>query len=146
MFFLCNKYGYPDTNARPLTEKNVVWCLSGRGSKIFSYPLSPPAGGLGVTKRWAAINGWRGQVAAPWVVEECGSLRRLTSGVLYFYLWYNLTLYSCSESEILTLYHLNFFFHSFSGRKPKIGSFRLPTHSRDAHRKFFWWSLLKLKS
>ena len=28
----------------------------------------------------------------------------------------------------------------------KIGSFRLPTHSRDTHRKFFWWSLLILKS
>ena len=38
------------------------------------------------------------------------------------------------------------FFSSFFGIYPKIGSFRLPTHSRDAHRKFFWWSLLKLKS
>ena len=28
--------------------------------------------------------------------------------------------------------------------QPKIGSFRLPTHCRDVHRKFFWWSLLKL--
>ena len=30
-----------------------------------------------------------------------------------------------------------FFFSSFFGTYPKIGSFRLPTHSRDAHRKFF---------
>ena len=30
-----------------------------------------------------------------------------------------------------------FFFRRFSGHKPKIGSFRLPTHRRDAHRKFF---------
>ena len=30
-----------------------------------------------------------------------------------------------------------FFFSSFFGTKPKIDSFRLPTHSRDAHRKFF---------
>ena len=34
------------------------------------------------------------------------------------------------------------FFHRFSG----CSSFRLPIHSRDAHRKSFWWSLLKLKS
>ena len=39
-----------------------------------------------------------------------------------------------------------FFFSSFFGTSRKIGSFRLPTHSRDAHRKFVWWSLLKLKS
>ena len=30
-----------------------------------------------------------------------------------------------------------FFFPSFFGTWPKIGSFRLPTNSRDAHRKFF---------
>ena len=30
-----------------------------------------------------------------------------------------------------------FFFLLFFGTYPKIGSFRLPTHSRDAHRKFF---------
>ena len=38
-----------------------------------------------------------------------------------------------------------FFFSSFFGTWPKIGSFRLPTHWRDAHRKFFWWSLLKIE-
>ena len=26
-----------------------------------------------------------------------------------------------------------------------MGSFRQPTHRRDAHRKFFWWSLLKIE-
>ena len=30
-----------------------------------------------------------------------------------------------------------FFFSYFFGTKPKIGSFRLPIYSRDAHRKFF---------
>ena len=39
-----------------------------------------------------------------------------------------------------------FFFSWFFGTYPKIGSFRLPTHSPDALRKFFWWSILKLKS
>ena len=39
-----------------------------------------------------------------------------------------------------------FFFHRFSGHNLiKIGSFRLPTHRRDAHRKFFWWFLLKIE-
>ena len=37
-----------------------------------------------------------------------------------------------------------FFFFCFSGHS--LGSFHLPTHSRDAHTKFLWWSLLKLKS
>ena len=37
------------------------------------------------------------------------------------------------------------FFSSFFGTYPKIGSFHLPTHRRDAHRKFFWWSLLKIE-
>ena len=30
-----------------------------------------------------------------------------------------------------------FFFSSFFGTYPNIGSFRLPTHSRDGHRKIF---------
>ena len=38
------------------------------------------------------------------------------------------------------------FFYLFFGTLTKIGSFRLPTHSRGAHRDFFWWSLLILKS
>ena len=38
-----------------------------------------------------------------------------------------------------------FFFSSFIGTKPKIGSFRLPTHRHDAHRKIFWRSLLKIE-
>ena len=38
-------------------------------------------------------------------------------------------------SPKLTHYCLNSFFRSFSGHK--IGSFRLQTHSRDAHKKFF---------
>ena len=42
----------------------------------------------------------------------------------------------------LNLYCLNSFFVIFC---EKIGSFRLPTHSRDAHRKFFWSYILKLK-
>ena len=37
------------------------------------------------------------------------------------------------------------FFSSFFETYPNIGSFRLPTHRRDAHRKFFWWSLLKIE-
>ena len=50
------------------------------------------------------------------------------------------------------LVHINplvpeFFFSSFFGTLPKIGSFPLPTHSRDAHRIFFFlWSLLILES
>ena len=42
-----------------------------------------------------------------------------------------------SFNTSLTLYCLIFFFLSFFGTWPKIGSFRLPTPSRDAHRKFF---------
>ena len=39
---------------------------------------------------------------------------------------------------MLTLYGPNsLFFRRFFGTLPKIGSFRLPTHRRDAHRKFF---------
>ena len=38
-----------------------------------------------------------------------------------------------------------FFFSSFFGTWPKTGSFHLPTHRREAHRKFFWWSLLKIE-
>ena len=38
-----------------------------------------------------------------------------------------------------------FFLSSFFGTWFKIGSFRLPTHRRDAHRNFFWWSLLKIE-
>ena len=41
----------------------------------------------------------------------------------------------------LTLYGQNSFFRRFSGHN-KIGSFR---HRRDAHRTFFWWSLLKIE-
>ena len=42
-------------------------------------------------------------------------------------------------------FHPELFFRRFFGTEPKIGSFRLPTHSRDSHRKFFWWSLLLVK-
>ena len=39
----------------------------------------------------------------------------------------------------LTLCGPNSFFRRFSGHNLyKIGSFRLPTHRRDAHRKFFY--------
>ena len=38
-----------------------------------------------------------------------------------------------------------FFFSSFFGTYPKIGSFCLPTHRRNAHRKFFWRFLLKIE-
>ena len=42
------------------------------------------------------------------------------------------------ESNTLTLYEPNYFFRRFSGHNLiKIGSFRLPTHRRDAHRIFF---------
>ena len=43
------------------------------------------------------------------------------------------------NAKVLTLKGLNsFFFRRFSGHNLKIGSFRLPTHRRDAHRKFFF--------
>ena len=42
----------------------------------------------------------------------------------------------------LTFYCRNYFSRSFSGHNHNLR----PTHRRDAHRKFFWWSLLKLKS
>ena len=38
------------------------------------------------------------------------------------------------------------FFQSIFETLPKTGSFRLPTHRRGTHRKFFPWSLLILKS
>ena len=44
-----------------------------------------------------------------------------------------------SQNGVLTLYCLNSFFRSFLGHIPMIGSFRLPTHSRDAHRNFFFY-------
>ena len=44
----------------------------------------------------------------------------------------------------LTLYRLNSFFYNFSGQ-PKIGSFRLPTHSRNAHRNFLVDPFFKIK-
>ena len=45
--------------------------------------------------------------------------------------------------DFRTTFVVNPLFHEFSLTsvfkiQPKIGSFRLPTHSRDAHRKFFW--------
>ena len=46
--------------------------------------------------------------------------------------------------DILKIW-LHEFFLSFFGTKHKIGSFRLPTHTCGAHRKFFCRSLLKLK-
>ena len=52
---------------------------------------------------------------------------------------YGTLLKKCLFHFFLTLYCTN-------SSLRKIGSFRLPTHSRDAHRKFFWWSRLKLKS
>ena len=41
------------------------------------------------------------------------------------------------QKYYLTLYGPNSVFSTFFGTKPKIGSFRLPTHRSDAHRKFF---------
>ena len=38
-----------------------------------------------------------------------------------------------------------FFSSSLFRTYPKIGSFRLSTHSRDAHKKFFWLSLFKIE-
>ena len=52
---------------------------------------------------------------------------------------------NCTFSFSLTLFCMNSFFVVFRGIAYKIGPFRLPTHSRDAHRKFVWWSLPKIK-
>ena len=54
--------------------------------------------------------------------------------------------FSSHRTVINPLFH-EFYFTSVFKIELKIGSFRLPTHSRDAHRNFFWWSLLisKLK-
>ena len=47
------------------------------------------------------------------------------------------------KEHIRKHFHINpfhpefFFFSSFSGTQPKIGSFRLPTHSCDAQKKIF---------
>ena len=49
---------------------------------------------------------------------------------------------SNTEQQALTLYGPNSFFHRFFGTYPKIGSFRLPTHMRDAHRIFFFLCFL----
>ena len=71
------------------------------------------------------------------------------------YYQYNYIMYLCTQhSKILIRYPIiykfnplwtKFFFSSFFGTYHKIGSFRLPTHRRDAHMKFFWWFLLKIE-
>ena len=56
----------------------------------------------------------------------------------------------CTLSSMILKLHLNpllpefFFLRFFRDIIPKIGSFRLLTHSREAHRTFFLWSLLIL--
>ena len=49
----------------------------------------------------------------------------------------------CEFENVIFFYR--FFFCIFQNMS-KIGSFRLQTHSRDAHIKYFWGSLLKFKS
>ena len=50
-----------------------------------------------------------------------------------------------NNCDAITLHCPNYFFLMFLGQ-PKVVSCRLPTHSREAHRKNFRGSLLKLKS
>ena len=68
-------------------------------------------------------------------LEDFSEMDRRNDG-----LWFHT--YSTFFSDINNLLLHEFFSSSVLERKPKICSYRLPTHRRSAHRKIFWWSLL----
>ena len=88
-----------------------------------------------------------------WFSKLFPSISYKFSFYLRTYYQYNYIMYLCTQhNKIPIRYPINYkfnplwtklFFSSFFGTYPKIGSFRLPTHMRYAHKKFFDDSFLK---
>ena len=63
--------------------------------------------------------------------------------IIYLYIYIHIyNLYNADEYSWVKVYCARW---DYIFDTNKICSYRLPTHSHDAQRKFFWWSLLKIK-
>ena len=69
------------------------------------------------------------RLCAVMIVSIDSKLRQSETITFLINEWSKLTLYSLNSS--FCRFHNNYSLY-------KVGSFRLPTHSRDAHRKFFY--------
>ena len=111
------------------------------------------------TKEQSTVVGWITEIWKSSIFENiskyCRKCYFLVIYKYYVYMckhrnWFNnksyFTLHGNFYPNALNSLLPEFFISSFFGIYPKIVSFNLPTHRRDAHGKCLWWSLPKLKS